>query len=112
LSQRDDYDSLFYHQLVDRLSHLNERLAIFGAYSMEGDAEQILIGLGFEHADMHRKMQTFSNGWQMRVELAKLLLQQPSLLLLDEPTNHLDIESIQWLEKFLLNYSGSIMLVS
>lgn len=112
LSQRDDYESVTYNQLVDRLSHLNERLAIFGAYSMEGDAEQILIGLGFEHADMHRKMQAFSNGWQMRVELAKLLLQQPSLLLLDEPTNHLDIESIQWLEKFLLNYNGSIMLVS
>ena len=112
INHREDYESESYHQLVEQLSHLNERLAIFGAHSMEGDAEQILIGLGFEHSDMDRKMQTFSNGWQMRVELAKLLLQQPSLLLLDEPTNHLDIESIQWLERFLINYNGAIMLVS
>lgn len=112
LELNKDYESKAYHKLLERLSFLNERLALFGAHSREGDAEQILTGLGFEHEDMQRKMPEFSNGWQMRVELAKILLKRPSLLLLDEPTNHLDIESIQWLELFLQSYYGAVMLVS
>lgn len=112
LSDRVDYESASYQRLCEKMSHLNERLAIMGGHSIEGEAEQILIGLGFEHADMNRKMNEFSNGWQMRVELAKILLRKPKLLLLDEPTNHLDIESIQWLEGFLKNYYGAIFMVS
>lgn len=112
LSIREDYESDSYQRLCETMSHLNERLAIMGGHSIEGEAEQILIGLGFEHEDMNRKMNEFSNGWQMRVELAKILLRKPKLLLLDEPTNHLDIESIQWLEAFLKNYYGAIFMVS
>lgn len=112
VSERTDYESADYTKLIERLSLLNERLAIMGSTTMEGEAERVLIGLGFERSDMGRPMQEFSNGWQMRVELAKLLLKRPSLLLLDEPTNHLDIESIQWLEGFLQNYYGAIMMVS
>ena len=112
LSNREDYESASYQRLCEKMSHLNERLAIMGGHSIEGEAEQILIGLGFDHNDMNRQMNEFSNGWQMRVELAKILLRKPKLLLLDEPTNHLDIESIQWLEGFLKNYYGSIFMVS
>ena len=112
LSNREDYESNSYQRLCEKMSHLNERLAIMGGHSIEGEAEQILIGLGFDHNDMQRQMNEFSNGWQMRVELAKILLRKPKLLLLDEPTNHLDIESIQWLEGFLKNYYGSIFMVS
>ncbi len=112
LSEREDYESASYQRLCEKMSHLNERLAIMGGHSIEGEAEQILIGLGFDHNDMNRQMNEFSNGWQMRVELAKILLRKPKLLLLDEPTNHLDIESIQWLEGFLKNYYGSIFMVS
>lgn len=112
LSGREDYESAEYQRLCEKISHLNERLALMGGHSIEGEAEQILIGLGFEHDDMQRPMNEFSNGWQMRVELAKILLRKPKLLLLDEPTNHLDIESIQWLESFLKNYYGSILMVS
>ena len=112
LSNREDYESASYQRLCEKMSHLNERLAIMGGHSIEGEAEQILIGLGFDHDDMNRQMNEFSNGWQMRVELAKILLRKPKLLLLDEPTNHLDIESIQWLEGFLKNYYGSIFMVS
>ena len=112
LSNREDYESASYQRLCEKMSHLNERLAIMGGHSIEGEAEQILIGLGFDHNDMQRQMNEFSNGWQMRVELAKILLRNPKLLLLDEPTNHLDIESIQWLEGFLKNYYGAIFMVS
>ena len=112
LANREDYESNSYQRLCEKMSHLNERLAIMGGHSIEGEAEQILIGLGFDHNDMQRQMNEFSNGWQMRVELAKILLRKPKLLLLDEPTNHLDIESIQWLEGFLKNYYGSIFMVS
>lgn len=112
LSNREDYESESYQRLCEKMSHLNERLALMGGHSIEGEAEQILIGLGFEHNDMQRPMKEFSNGWQMRVELAKILLRKPKLLLLDEPTNHLDIESIQWLEGFLKNYYGAIFMVS
>ncbi|MBQ8760925.1 MAG: ATP-binding cassette domain-containing protein [Bacteroidales bacterium] len=112
LSDRTDYESDSYQRLCEKMSHLNERLALMGGHSIEGEAEQILIGLGFDHNDMQRPMKEFSNGWQMRVELAKILLRKPKLLLLDEPTNHLDIESIQWLEGFLKNYYGAIFMVS
>lgn len=112
LSNREDYESAAYQRLCDKMSYLNERLVVMGGHSAEGEAERILVGLGFEHEDMSRMMSEFSNGWQMRVELAKILLRKPSLLLLDEPTNHLDIESIQWLEGYLKNYYGAIFMVS
>lgn len=112
LHERSDYESAEYHKFIGELSHINERLALMEAYSLEGQAEQVLTGLGFAHDDMQRPMQTFSNGWQMRVELAKILLKRPSLVLLDEPTNHLDIESIQWLENFLKGYYGAVIVVS
>lgn len=112
LAESTDYESDRYHKLIERLSFLNERMVLLGGASAEGEAERILIGLGFEHEDMTRSMKEFSNGWQMRVELAKILLRKPSLLLLDEPTNHLDIESIQWLESFLQTYYGAILMVS
>jgi ATP-binding cassette subfamily F protein 3 len=112
LQHRTDYESDAYHKLIEKLSFINERIALLGANAIEGEAERILVGLGFEHEDMQRRMSEFSNGWQMRVELAKILLQRPDLLLLDEPTNHLDIEAIQWLEGFLQNYNGAILMVS
>lgn len=112
LSNREDYESAAYQRLCDKLGYLNERLVLMGGHSAEGEAERILVGLGFDHEDMSRMMSEFSNGWQMRVELAKILLRKPSLLLLDEPTNHLDIESIQWLEGYLKNYYGAIFMVS
>lgn len=112
LQKRTDYESASYNKLISELSFLNERLSMMEAYSLEGQAEQVLLGLGFEHEDMSRPLHTFSNGWQMRVELTKILLKRPSLLLLDEPTNHLDIESIQWLENFLKSYYGAVLLVS
>lgn len=112
IQHRTDYESDAYHKLIEKLSFLNERIALLGANAIEGEAERILVGLGFEHEDMKRLMPEFSNGWQMRVELAKILLQRPDLLLLDEPTNHLDIEAIQWLEGFLQNYNGAILMVS
>ncbi|MBP9994613.1 MAG: ABC-F family ATP-binding cassette domain-containing protein [bacterium] len=112
LSERTDYESAGYQRLCEKMSALNERLTLIGGHSIEGEAERILVGLGFDHDDMYRAMNEFSNGWQMRVELAKILLRKPNLLLLDEPTNHLDIESIQWLEGYLKSYFGSIFMVS
>ncbi len=112
LHMHSDYHSVEYGRLIDKLSLYNERLALLGAHSRVGEAEMVLKGLGFEQSDFTRLMPEFSNGWQMRVELAKILLKKPSLLLLDEPTNHLDIESIQWLEQFLSSYYGAVMLVS
>ena len=112
LSQRTDYESDSYQKLCERMSALNERMTLIGGHNVEGEAERILVGLGFDHEDMQREMNEFSNGWQMRVELAKILLRKPKLLLLDEPTNHLDIESIQWLENYLKNYYGAIFMVS
>ncbi|MBR6438683.1 MAG: ABC-F family ATP-binding cassette domain-containing protein [Bacteroidales bacterium] len=112
LSQRTDYETDGYQKLCERMSALNERLTLIGGHNVEGEAERILVGLGFDHEDMTREMNEFSNGWQMRVELAKILLRKPKLLLLDEPTNHLDIESIQWLENYLKNYYGAIFMVS
>ena len=112
VAERTDYESDNYAQLIQELSDANERLDAIGASSTEEQAHRILQGLGFQLADMSRPMHEFSGGWKMRVELAKLLLMQPDLLLLDEPTNHLDIESIEWLEAFLLHHPGAILLIS
>ena len=112
LAERTDYESAQYQKLIVKLTNITDRLTLLGGNSIEGEAERILVGLGFDHEDMLRPMREFSNGWQMRVELAKILLKKPNLLLLDEPTNHLDIESIQWLEGFLKSYYGAILMVS
>ena len=112
LGERTDYESLEYHRLIEQLTEANERLDVLGGNTMEEQVQRILQGLGFTPEDMGRKMSEFSGGWQMRVELAKLLLQNPDLLLLDEPTNHLDIESIQWLEGFLQQSASAILLIS
>jgi ATP-binding cassette, subfamily F, member 3 len=112
ITHRHDYDSKSYHQLVNRLTELNEKYRILGGHTMEEDVEKVLTGLGFKREDFNRPLKEFSQGWQMRVEIAKLLLKRPDLVLLDEPTNHLDIESIQWLENFLIEYPGSVVLVS
>ncbi|MDR2910725.1 MAG: ABC-F family ATP-binding cassette domain-containing protein [Bacteroidales bacterium] len=106
------YESAEYLNKLDKLSELNERYSILGGDNYEAELEQTLIGLGFERSDFHRSTAEFSGGWRMRIELAKLLLKKPDIFLLDEPTNHLDIESIQWLEDFLRNYKGAILLVS
>jgi len=107
-----DYHSENYLNKLDQLSYLNERYSMLGGDSYHGEMEQTLLGLGFERSDFNRPTSEFSGGWRMRIELAKLLLQKPQVILLDEPTNHLDIESIQWLENFLKNYKGSVVLVS
>lgn len=112
LGERTDYESIAYHRLIEELTEANERLDVLGGNTMEEQVQRILQGLGFTPEDMARKMSEFSGGWQMRVELAKLLLQNPDLLLLDEPTNHLDIESIQWLEGFLQQSASAILLIS
>ncbi len=112
ITTRDDYDSKSYHRLVDRLSELNEKHRILGGHTMAEDVEKVLTGLGFRREEFNRPLNEFSNGWQMRVEIAKILLKRPDLVLLDEPTNHLDIEAIQWLEGFLADYPGAVVLVS
>ncbi|MCL2041074.1 MAG: ATP-binding cassette domain-containing protein [Bacteroidales bacterium] len=112
LSDRTDYESEAYLKLCERLTVLEERYNLIGAASMDADLERVLCGLGFLRDELARPLNTFSNGWQMRVELAKILLQKPELILLDEPTNHLDIESIQWLEAYLEDYPGAVILVS
>lgn len=112
LSIAHDYNSAYYHQLVHDLSDLNHRFELFGGYKYQGETERILLGLGFKRDDFDKQTDTFSGGWRMRIELAKLLLQNNDILLLDEPTNHLDIESIVWFENFLKNYSGAVLLVS
>jgi ATP-binding cassette subfamily F protein 3 len=112
LGERTDYESVEYGRLIEELTTTNERIDILGGASQEEQVQRILQGLGFMPEDMARKMSEFSGGWKMRVELAKLLLASPELLLLDEPTNHLDLESIEWLEGFLLQSSSSILLIS
>ena len=112
ITQRTDYETDAYQKLTEKLATASERYELLGGSTQDARAERVLLGLGFERTDLHRPLAEFSGGWQMRVELAKLLLQSPELLLLDEPTNHLDIESIQWLEDFLTDYPGAVMLVS
>lgn len=112
LAERTDYDSQAYHNLMVDLNEVQQQYDILGGYNYQGETEKILIGLGFNREDFGKLTDTFSGGWRMRIELAKLLLQQNDILLLDEPTNHLDIESIIWLEQFLKNYSGAVVIVS
>ena len=112
LTTRTDYESDSYTQLIQDLTDKQERYELLGGYNYQGDTEKILQGLGFQREDFNKKTDTFSGGWRMRIELAKLLLQNNDILLLDEPTNHLDIESIIWLENFLKSYAGAIVLVS
>ncbi|MGA9211507.1 ABC-F family ATP-binding cassette domain-containing protein, partial [Kaistella sp.] len=112
LVTRTDYESVEYENIIHRMTELNDLLMHHDAYNLEGDVEKILLGLGFKADDFHKITDEFSGGWRMRIELAKLLLQKNDLMLLDEPTNHLDMESIIWLESFLKDYPGSIVLVS
>lgn len=112
LSSRTDYESEEYHELIERVSSLSERMTMEQSENCEAEMEKTLTGLGFVRSDFNRPTSEFSGGWRMRIELAKLLLQRPDVLLLDEPTNHLDIESIQWLEQFLTNKAGAVVLVS
>ena len=109
---RTDYESDYYENLIHRMTELNDLLMHYDAYNLEGDVEKVLLGLGFKADDFHKITDEFSGGWRMRIELAKLLLQKNDLMLLDEPTNHLDMESIIWLEAFLKDYPGAIVLVS
>jgi ATP-binding cassette subfamily F protein 3 len=112
LAERTDYESDQYHHLIEKLTHANEHLQIIGNGNFYGEIEKTLLGLGFLRSDFDRQCSEFSGGWRMRIELAKILLQRPEVLLLDEPTNHLDIESIQWLENFLVTSGSAILLVS
>ncbi len=112
LAERTDYESESYNQLIIDLNDITENYEIIGGYNYQGETEKILQGLGFNREDFQKLTETFSGGWRMRIELAKLLLQDNDVLLLDEPTNHLDIESIIWLEQFLKNYSGAVVIVS
>ena len=112
LTTRSDYESDSYNELIVQLNEVTERYEIIGGYNYQGTTERILQGLGFSSSDFNKQTDTFSGGWRMRIELAKLLLQPNDILLLDEPTNHLDIESIIWLEEFLKKYRGAVVLVS
>lgn len=112
LSERNDYESREYQDLIIRLNDLNDALSMSQAESPKVQAERTLMGLGFRYEELGRPTETFSQGWNMRIELAKILLSKPDVLLLDEPTNHLDIESIEWLEGYLKDYRGSMVLIS
>ena len=112
LAERTDYESAAYAALIERMNHLNDRLALESGLSPRAQAEKVLYGLGFKADELDRLTETFSQGWNMRIELAKILLSQPDVLLLDEPTNHLDIESIEWFEDYLKAFRGAVLLVS
>ncbi len=112
IETRTDYETESYLDLFNQIEELNERYRVLGGQTIEADAQKILTGLGFKNSDFSRLTDEFSGGWQMRIELTKMLLQNPDYLLLDEPTNHLDIESIIWLEKFLETYEGSVIVIS
>jgi len=112
VTERTDYESQGYHELCDRLHQADERYRMLGGNDYVSVTGQTLTGLGFSHTDFRRPTRELSGGWRMRVELAKILLRKPDLILLDEPTNHLDIESIMWLENFLISYPGAVILVS
>lgn len=112
LANRTDYESQGYHDLIDELSEVTHQYEILGGYNYIGETEKILLGLGFKREEFNNPTDSFSGGWRMRIELAKLLLQSNDVLLLDEPTNHLDIESIIWLESFLKSFPGAVVIVS
>ncbi|MEG0519006.1 MAG: ABC-F family ATP-binding cassette domain-containing protein [Bacteroidales bacterium] len=112
LATREDYDSKEYSNLIIELNELNDKVSILEAEPVESQTERVLLGLGFKREELQRPTETFSQGWNMRIELAKVLLSKPEVLLLDEPTNHLDIESIEWFEDYLKNFNGAIVLIS
>ena len=112
LSGRDDFESESYKRLMVELNEVTDRLRILSSDNPRGNAEKILTGLGFKQDELDRPSRTFSEGWNMRIELAKLLLSRPDILLLDEPTNHLDIESLRWLEQYLETYPGALLVIS
>lgn len=112
LTERTDYESEDYYKLIEKVSDLSEKFYAIEEINYEAEVEKVLLGLGFEREDLTRSTSEFSGGWRMRIELAKILLQDPDLILLDEPTNHLDIESIQWLEDFLMNKAKAVVVIS
>ncbi|PLX02505.1 MAG: glycosyl transferase family 2 [Marinilabiliales bacterium] len=112
LTTRTDYESAEYYEIIEKVSDLSEKLYSQGEINYDAEVEKILLGLGFERNDFIRPASDFSGGWRMRIELAKILLQDPDLILLDEPTNHLDIESVQWLEEFLINSAKAVIIIS
>ncbi len=112
LTVRTDYDSDEYYKIIEAVSELSEKFYAIEEINYEAEVEKVLLGLGFVREDFQRPTSEFSGGWRMRIELAKILLQKPDLILLDEPTNHLDIESIQWLEEFLLTKAKAVVVIS
>jgi ATP-binding cassette subfamily F protein 3 len=112
LTVRTDYESDEYSKIIEQVSELSEKLYSQGEINFDSEVEKILLGLGFERNEFQRPTSEFSGGWRMRIELAKILLKKPDLILLDEPTNHLDIESVQWLEDFLINEAKAVMVIS